>query len=328
MASNSSDGADCLFKKEDLNFVRELPEDIECGICFKVMLEDPHQTRCCGKLICGSCHGGIRDGGAACPYCRNQSYEAFLDRIMLRRIRCIKVYCINREKRLKAYPPPPPMQHLRPFYVSADLSKLQRMQQKLIPSCRLHFERVSCNWKGELKDLAQHVNKGQSYGECHLVEVKCHICHTRGHRCALDKHEYECYKRPYQCEYCGLNGIYFEIIKHQNTACLKFPVRCPNKCEQTKTLLREEVAAHQQNECPLQKIECGLSWAGCTDTLLRKNTKNHMSDNFQWHFSIMAIACGEAKKQSKELRNEVKDLKKEIEDLKKEIKELKKIREK
>ena len=321
MASNSSDGADCLFKKEDLNFVREHPEDIECGICFKVMLEDPHQTRCCGKLICGLCHGEIRGRGAACPYCRNQSYEAFLDRIMLRKIRSIQVNCINREKRFDFPPPPPPMEHPQPFYVSADLSKPQK---KFIPSCRLHshsrFERnvlLSCNWKGELKDLAQHVNKGQRNGECHLVEVKCRYgCHAIKRRCALDEHEKECYKRPYHCEYCGLNGTYFEIIRHHYKACLKFPVCCPNKCEQTRTLLREEIAAHRQNECPLQEVECDLSWAGCTDTLLRKDTMKHMSDKLQWHFSIMAIACGETKKQNEELRNEVKDLKKEIKELK------------
>ena len=320
MASNSSDG-DCLFKKEDLKFVQEPPEDIECGICFKVMLEDPHQTRCCGKLICGSCHGEIRRRGAACPYCRDQSYEAFLDRIMLRRIRSIQVYCINIEKRFKMWPPSPPLlQYPRPFYYHVhDVSRITYGTAVKPPRCRLHFGRnnlVSCNWKGELKDLAQHVNKGQRNGECHLVEVKCHTCHTSGHRCALDKHEYECYKRQYQCEYCGLNGIYFETIKHQNIACLKFPVRCPNKCEQTRTLLREEIAAHQQNECPLQEIKCDLSWAGCTDTLLRKDAMNHMSDKLQWHFSIMAIACGETKKQNEELRNEVKDLKKEIKELK------------
>ena len=326
MASNSSN-ADCPFKKEYLKFVQEPPEDIECGICFKVMLEDPHQTRCCGKLVCGSCHGEIRGRGAACPYCRNQSYEAFLDRIMLRRIRSIQVYCINREKIFKSYPPPPPMAQPppQPFYVAVviDVPKPQRVRKKF-PSCHLHFGKKGCNWKGELKDLAQHVNKGQRNGECHLVEVKCHACHSHGHRCALDKHEYECCNRPYQCEYCKLNGTYFEIIQNHHKACLKFPVRCPNECEQTRTLLREEIAAHQQNECPLQQIKCDLSWAGCTDTLLRKDTMYHMSDNLQWHFSIMAIACGEAKKQNEELRNEVKDLKKEIEDLKKEIKELKK----
>lgn len=314
MASNSSN-ADCPFKKEDLKFVQEPPEDIECGICFKVMLEDPHQTRCCGKLVCGSCHGEIRGRGAACPYCRNQSYEAFLDRIMLRRIRSIQVYCINRETTvLLNYPSLPMLIIKHPFTPNTKPEHKERKEPVFMPC---HYNK-GCDWKGELKDLAQHVNKGQRNGDCHLVKVKCRhgSCNHTRHRCTLGEHEYECFQRPYQCKYCKLNGTYFEIIQHHHTACLKFPVRCPNKCEQTKTLLREEIAAHRQNECPLQEIKCDLSWAGCTDTLLRKDAMNHMSDKLQWHFSIMAIACGETKKQNEELRNEVKDLKKEIKELK------------
>ncbi|XP_011408179.1 PREDICTED: TNF receptor-associated factor 5-like, partial [Amphimedon queenslandica] len=62
-----------------------------------------------------------------------------------------------------------------------------------------------CQWKGDLKYLPTHLNKGKREGECQYEEVKCRYeeCQTRGQRQHLNVHEEEwCDQRPYSCEHC------------------------------------------------------------------------------------------------------------------------------
>ena len=44
-----------------------------------------------------------------------------------------------------------------------------------------------------------------------------------------------------------------------------------------------------KNECPLQQVECDLSWAGCTVTTQRKDIEVHIASDPAHHIAILAI---------------------------------------
>ena len=51
-----------------------------------------------------------------------------------------------------------------------------------------------------------------------------------------------------------------------------------------------------KNECPLQQVECDLSWAGCTVTTQRKDIQAHIASDPAHHIAILARVCKELKK--------------------------------
>ena len=77
--------AEKQFTKGELTFVKELPEhvEIECPICFLVMLEDPHLTSCCGHHFCGTCIKTVKDTNGVCPYCNKMSFDTLSDKNLL-----------------------------------------------------------------------------------------------------------------------------------------------------------------------------------------------------------------------------------------------------
>ena len=52
-------------------------------------------------------------------------------------------------------------------------------------------KKKGCQWKGELKNLSRHLNKGKREGECQYEEVKCRYwkCQQKCQRQKLDHHE-------------------------------------------------------------------------------------------------------------------------------------------
>ena len=161
-----------------------------------------------------------------------------------------------------------------------------------------------CNWKGELQDLSTHIAESLRDGECQFGFATCRHdgCHVEDHRIQLDAHEKnDCPERPSICQYCGLKRSHTEMSNsnHYDT-CPRYPVPCPNKCD--KTMPRKDSKAHIKNECPLQQVECDLSWAGCTVTTLRKDIQAHIASDPAHHIAILARVCKELKDENAELK--------------------------
>ena len=170
----------------------------------------------------------------------------------------------------------------------------------------------SCEWKGELKNLSRHLNKGKREGECRYEEVKCRHgkCEERKQRQNLDHHEAkECLQQPFKCQYCSTTGTYCSITKEHYRKFLQYPVLCPNQCTLTQ-MPRGSVTDHVDSECPLQPVDCVFSWAGCKERPLRKDIELHTTDTK--HMMILAVACGELKKEIKGLKDENIKLKQEL----------------
>ena len=96
-----------------------------------------------------------------------------------------------------------------------------------------------CTWKGELKNLSGHINKGKREGGCQFEVVRCRYwdgwslwpyCDVKMKRADLANHEEkECPLRPYTCQYCGDKDTYWNITNYHYCECPKYPVHCLNK---------------------------------------------------------------------------------------------------
>ena len=266
------------FSKDELSFVKEVPEDIECPVCLNI-LTDPHQVTCCGHNFCEGCIERVKAGDGACPMCKEKKYQSFVDKKCLRIINGLQVYCLNQKE--------------------------------------------GCQWEGELKHLSTHTNQGKREGECLYQEVKCRYeeCEKKGQRHHLDLHEENsCPQRPFKCEHCNTEGALCFITEEHLKNCSKVPTACPNKC--TDALMpRDSVPAHC-TKCPLQPVDCVFSWAGCKERPLRKDIELHTTDTK--HMMLLAVACGELKKENETLHKTCNQLKKEDEALQKACDQLKK----
>ena len=178
-------------------------------------------------------------------------------------------------------------------------------------------KKKGCQWKGELKNMSTHLNK-EKRGECQYEEVKCRYkkCQEGKQRRYLKNHEdKECPQRPFQCQYCRSKGTFLSITKDHYEECSQYPVTCPNKCVSTN-MPRGSLTAHVNRECPLEPVDCVFSWAGCNDKPLRKDVHVHTADTK--HMTLLAVACGQLKKENEQMKEENKKIKQEVQTLKNE----------
>ena len=165
-----------------------------------------------------------------------------------------------------------------------------------------------CQWKGNLKDLPTHLKKGKRYGECQYEKVKCQYdkCPKKDQRRVLNVHEKEnCDQRPQECEHCSIVDSHSFITGKHLKTCLKYPTKCPNDCA-SSVMPRDSIPAHL-TRCPLQLVDCAFSWAGCNDKPLRKDVHVHTADTK--HVTLLAVACGELKKENEQIKEEMKRIK-------------------
>ena len=68
---------------------------------------------------------------------------------------------------------------------------------------------------------------------------------------------------------------------------------------------RGSLTAHI-NECPLEPVDCVFSWAGCNDRPLRKDVHVHTADTK--HMTLLAVACGQLKKENEQIKEEMEKI--------------------
>ena len=197
---------------------------------------------------------------------------------------------------------------------------------RFINGLKVNCTNKGCEWKGELKDLPAHLNKGKREGQCQYEEVTCPLngCGIKKQRQYLEKHErYECRQRPYRCKHCQYRGRYHFIVTEHYPQCTQYPVPCPSECG-LQAIPRCNIQTHLTEECPLQSVECEFKWAGCQYTPLRKDLQQHNNDSQLKHMSLLAKECGELKKECRELKKANITLSNECSQTKKENQEVKK----
>ena len=98
-----------------------------------------------------------------------------------------------------------------------------------------------CQWVGNLDDEMQH---RMTQNSCHFEEIQCpRGCGQTIRRMTQSRHVKECQMRPHTCKYCGEEGQYWKIVQDHLQSCLRYPVRCPNGCNEQ--IPREDTASYK-----------------------------------------------------------------------------------
>ena len=260
----------------DCEFVTPQPDVVqtECPICLMIPKE-PCVISCpCGKEFCRECIERIKKDDKPCPLCNLTDFTFLRHHGSERYLKAQEVWCWYKK------------------------------------------EKDGCDWKGKLGEYEQHLNRNPSPENqltgCQFVEVECeHGCGEWFQRRHITTHQKgACPKRPYSCEYCHEYDSTFEdVTKNHHHQCNKFPVTCPNKCQEAP-FERQKVENHVKVECPLTEVNCPLHYAGCEVRLPRKDMPEHMRDTVT-HLTLLATVTQTLLKENQELRHNMEDLKKE-----------------
>ena len=168
---------------------------------------------------------------------------------------------------------------------------LQREIYDLKVHCKHH--KAGCKWVRDLKDHLDPVRR-----KCKYLLLPCSFgCGKQVRSSSMKQHKlYRCPKRDHTCKYCSYHNSRDIVMEQHLPVCPEFPVKCPNKCK-IKGLKRKQLKAHI-NECPLQRIECPFSSAGCTVKLPRNQMETHEDIAMRQHLRLVAAHLSSKQQES------------------------------
>lgn len=171
---------------------------------------------------------------------------------------------------------------------------LQRKILDLVAYCPKKSE--GCDWQGEIRDVAKHINPFQD--GCNYIEVKCKLgCNQKLVRHSMEKHiSDDCPLRKITCRYCGFKGECENLLGPHLAECPEYPVNCPNKCTDSK-LVRSKIHMHLEKDCPMEKVNCLFENSGCTTKVLRKDMTEHIDSDRLQHLILLGQAHSTLKKE-------------------------------
>jgi len=73
--------------------------------------------------------------------------------------------------------------------------------------------------------------------------------------------------------------------------CPKYPVACPNICGES--VIREMIANHTNNECPLEHISCPYKQIGCKRKVQRREVESHLQSEMKPHLDLACVKIEE-----------------------------------
>ena len=80
----------------ECEFVVDVPEKFKCMIC-KEILSEPHLTECCRQHYCKPCLEKWLQRNLTCPQCRMRNPKHILNKVCVREIKELEVYCKNHQ---------------------------------------------------------------------------------------------------------------------------------------------------------------------------------------------------------------------------------------
>ena len=203
------------YKGQEYTFVGQLEDylkEIECPICHSIVSEPVLAS--CGHLFCKECHNKLE---RPISYLRRSISGRYQCPV------CTQQHTIVEDKFID--------------------SRVKNLKVR----CLNHTK--GCDWVGCLSDEGQHRAK---QGGCDYEDMQCvHGCGNTIRRMTQQAHSVECPMRPHNCEYCGDEGPYQCIIGDHLETCRRYPVQCPNGCQEkipredalSEIKLKEELSA-------------------------------------------------------------------------------------
>lgn len=73
--------------------------------------------------------------------------------------------------------------------------------------------------------------------------------------------------------------------------CSRFPVTCPNSCG--RSIPREMVSTHTEDECPLTVISCPYARMGCKTKIQRQAAESHLESSKRVHLDLVSVKLHE-----------------------------------
>ena len=139
-----------------------------------------------------------------------------------------------------------------------------------------------CKWQGDLGDAEGHTNGEKS---CNFQEVECpRGCGNRRQHQHLSYHlRIDCPLRDYRCPHCKLQGTYKSVTTTHFVICEDFPLSCPAGCH--CRMPRKKMAAHLQQTCPMELVECEYKMLGCSELVRRNAIDEHLADD-KYHLKL------------------------------------------
>ena len=145
--------------------------------------------------------------------------------------------------------------------------------KSIIHKSMIHCINSKCNWKGELYNLENHLNK-----ECLYQLLNCpnKYCNKKIIKKDLNSHLIQCDYLDkiikVKCNYCN-DEFNIKNISEHFEKCNELVIECENFCG--KKLKRKNMEIHIKKECLLSKIKCPFWDKGCKKLIKRKFLSDH-----------------------------------------------------
>ena len=265
------------YKDREFVFVDQLQQYLEELLCpiCHEIVEEPQQTTC-GHLFCKKCIHGVRG--------QHGSYRAAYQQCPVCRQNCSTHSDNFTERRVK----------------------------NLRVSCP--NQEQGCAWVGGLGDAMDHLN---SQDGCANEDVNCpYGCGQCSQRKTINNHIMKnCPNRKYSCPHCGKIDTYVRITTTHYEKCEKFPLPCPNACDEVD-IERCEVQNHLDYDCPKEKVDCTYKILGCNTQVERKLIGEHIANSKDEHLQLAMDKVVHLSHQLTELIDIVATLGESVEEMK------------
>ena len=197
-------------KKVDYQFVEDLPEELTCSICMKVLCQ-PHLVNCCEQQFCKQCLNEWCRKNKTCPHCRSTDFSTILLKQKTRKVGQLKVYCPNKKHSCKAE-----------LKISEYDSHLSLANNKGCSYVLLDCPN-DCKAKVFRGEMETHTRE-----KCPNRIVSCEWCKLEGeYQLVAGEHLKKCPSFPLPCPLgCGVELIRKDLESHHSTCPLEL-VPCP-----------------------------------------------------------------------------------------------------
>ena len=140
--------------------------------------------------------------------------------------------------------------------------------------------------------------------ECDYLVIDCTKCTGHLLRKELSNHlKNRCPKRQVECSNCKERGTYEDISGKHQMFCPDVNVQCP-LCG--AVFKRKESRGHKV-VCPEEDYTCPFSEAGCESKMKKKELDGHLTENVQYHLSLLMSAYLSVKEELRILKNEKRE---------------------
>ncbi len=81
----------------EYDFVSPPDPEYFCPVTADLLLQDPHQTQCCGQHLSPQVANRLIEDGKPCPMCNEEQFNTHPDKFFTRKVRQLIVYCSHKK---------------------------------------------------------------------------------------------------------------------------------------------------------------------------------------------------------------------------------------